>query len=57
MNDELYDFLEKYFYEINHVKYRKYFKEWIKNITDNQIIGFTNMMFAVKNNTYIFKNN
>lgn len=47
MTDELYNWLEKQFNYSNHVKYRKYFKEWISNITDNQIDGYRNQMTAI----------
>ena len=44
MERELYEWLEFRFYHDNHVKYRKYFKEWVINITQNQIDGFRRQM-------------
>jgi hypothetical protein len=46
MTEELYEWLEFRFYHDNHVKYRKYFKEWIDNITPNQIEGFYKQMIT-----------
>lgn len=45
-NDLLYTWLEKQFYYSNHTKYRKYFKEWISNITQDQLNGYRNQMNA-----------
>lgn len=44
MTKGLYDWLEFRFYRDNHIKYRKYFKEWVSNITPNQIEGFYKQM-------------
>lgn len=44
MERELYEWLEYRFYRDNHLKYRKYFKEWVTNITQNQIDGFRRQM-------------
>ena len=41
MNKDLYNWLEKEWRFNNHVKYQKYFKEWISNLTPDQITGFT----------------
>lgn len=46
ISEELYNWLEKEFYRCNHSKYRKYFKEWIENITDSQIDGFYKQMLC-----------
>lgn len=46
MTKELFEWLEFRFYHDNHVKYRKYFKEWIANITPNQIEGFYKQMIT-----------
>ena len=46
MNEQLSLWLEKEFYKCNHPKYHKYLKEWISNITDNQIEGFQKMMIG-----------
>lgn len=39
MNKSLYNYLEQMFYRDNHPKYRKYFKEWVDNLTPEQIEG------------------
>lgn len=44
MTKGLYEWLEFRFYRDNHIKYRKYFKEWVSNITPNQIEGFYKQM-------------
>ncbi len=44
MERELYEWLEYRFYRDNHLKYRKYFKEWVTNLTQNQIDGFRRQM-------------
>lgn len=46
-NKILEEWLEKQFYYSNHSKYHKYFKEWISNITEDQIQGYKNQMNAV----------
>lgn len=40
MNTVLYEWLREEFYNSNVSKYRKYFEEWVINITPNQIQGF-----------------
>lgn len=40
MNDILYEWIEKQFYYSNHKKYHKYFKEWVSNLTEDQIRYF-----------------
>lgn len=40
MTKELYNWLEKEWRFNNHVKYQKYFKEWVLNLTPDQISGF-----------------
>lgn len=37
MDGELYLYLENQWKENNTSKYQKYFKQWVKNLTDNQI--------------------
>lgn len=37
MDDQLYVYLKKEWKENNLPKYQKYFDEWVKNVTDNQI--------------------
>jgi hypothetical protein len=51
MNEDLYNWLEKMFMYSNIRKYRKYFKEWVDNITEGQIIGFERMRKA----DYVYK--
>ena len=46
MEKELYNWLEIHFYKDNIKKYHKYFKEWILNLTDNQIIGLKEQMIG-----------
>jgi hypothetical protein len=46
MNEDLYNWLEKMFMFSNIPKYRKYFKEWVDNITGEQIVGFERMRKA-----------
>lgn len=50
MTDRLYKWLETRWKYDNHKKYQKYFEEWISNITDSQIRGFSKMM--KKDNIY-----
>ena len=51
MNEELYNWLEKMFMYSNIQKYRKYFKEWVDNVTEDQLVGFERMMKA----DYVYK--
>ena len=44
MTKELYNWLELRFRQDNHPKYTRYFEEWISNITDDQILGFSKQM-------------
>ena len=44
MNEELRKYLEKEWKYNNHKKYQKYFTEWVKNITQNQIYYFRKQM-------------
>ena len=41
MTKELYEWLRERWYIDNHAKYRHLFEEWIKNITESQIEGFS----------------
>ena len=43
MTSELYKWLEEIWVRHNHTKYRKYFEEWICNLTPDQIEGFSKM--------------
>lgn len=40
MTEEMYTYLRQRFYRSNHTKYRKYFEEWVNNVTDNQLRYF-----------------
>jgi hypothetical protein len=44
MNEQLYQWLENEWRYSNHIKYQKYFKVWVKNLTKNQIFGFQKAM-------------
>ena len=44
MTEQLYTYLQLRFYNENHVKYHKYFEEWVQNITNNQIHYFNTEM-------------
>ena len=46
MNDVLYRWLQIEFFEANLSKYRKYFEEWVENITPEQIDGFQQQMIG-----------
>lgn len=46
MHKELYDWLQYEWKISNHVKYQKYFTEWVNNLTINQILGFDKMRLA-----------
>ena len=52
MTKELYNWLELRFRQDNHPKYTRYFEEWISNITDGQILGFSKQMYNDKNKVY-----
>ena len=41
MSEELYEKLKDEFYKSNHAKYRKYFEEWVSNITIEQILWWS----------------
>ena len=43
---KLYGWLQKEFYYSNHPKYKKYFEEWISNITIDQVDGFEKQMIG-----------
>lgn len=40
MTKILYNYLQERFYKNNHIKYRKYFDEWVNRITETQIDYF-----------------
>jgi hypothetical protein len=41
MSKELYDWLRFRWYKDNHPKYQHLFFEWVDNVTDDQILGFS----------------
>ena len=43
-NLNLHLYLQNEWIERNHPKYHHYFKEWVENITENQIYYFTKEM-------------
>lgn len=49
INTILFDYLRERFYRNNHAKYRKYFDEWISNITENQLFYFEKERISIKN--------
>ena len=49
MDRNLYEWLKNEWSISNHVKYQKYFQEWIEKLTPEQISGFNKM----KNADYI----
>jgi hypothetical protein len=48
VNDKVYRYLEEEWEKCNSKKYQKYFKEWIGNITENQIYYY-NKLWVRKN--------
>lgn len=44
LNQSIYTYLEVRYYQDNHAKYHKYFEEWVKNVTDNQLYYFNKDM-------------
>ena len=44
MTEQLYTYLQLRFYKENHIKFHKYFEEWVQNITNNQIHYFNTEM-------------
>ena len=46
MTDILYNWLKYQWVISNHAKYQQYFKEWVDNLTENQIIKFNEMRLA-----------
>jgi hypothetical protein len=43
MNDILYRYLDEEWRNNNSPKYQKYFKEWVVNLTDNQIYYYNKL--------------
>lgn len=50
MTQEMYIYLQQRFYRNNHAKYRKYFEEWIANVTDTQLMYFEKEKYRIENN-------
>lgn len=50
MSKEMYTYLQQRFYKNNHVKYRKYFEEWVQNVTEVQLMYFEKEKFHLDNN-------
>lgn len=50
MTEVIYEYLRKRFYKSNHAKYRKYFEEWVINLTESQIYYFKIEMENILNN-------
>lgn len=50
MNQKLYDWLRIEFYRGNHAKYKHLFDEWVSNLTQSQIDGFSKQMYNKENN-------
>lgn len=44
MDKDLYEWLRSHFMRDNHPKYRKYFDEWVSNVTEKQLVGFQHDM-------------
>lgn len=53
MEEDILNWLEIQFYRDNHKKYHKYFQEWVKNITLNQIDGFREQMIGIQTQSKI----
>lgn len=51
-NVNLYEWLKHEWEISNHAKYKKYFQEWLDNLTHEQLLGFNRM----KNSDYINHN-
>lgn len=52
MVQELKEYLKKEWKYNNHNKYQKYFDEWVKNLTNNQIYHFRKQMIKAKKKNY-----
>ncbi len=56
MTQELFEHLRQQFYWNNHTKYRKYFDEWVNNLTPTQIEYFEIEKENIKNLAKFNKN-
>ena len=50
INETLFSYLRERFYKNNHAKYRKYFDEWINNVTKSQLYYFEIERMNIINN-------
>lgn len=50
MTKVMYEYLKQRFYRNNHAKYRKYFDEWVSNVTETQIDYFEKEKYRIENN-------
>lgn len=50
MDKAMYEYLRKRFYQNNHVKYRKYFEEWVNNVSNIQLMYFEKEKYRLENN-------
>lgn len=50
INETLFYYLRERFYKNNHAKYRKYFDEWINNVTESQLYYFEIERMNIINN-------
>lgn len=50
MTEEMYTYLQQRFYRNNHAKYRKYFEEWVQNVTETQLMYFEKEKYHLDNN-------
>jgi hypothetical protein len=57
MTSELYEHLKQQFYLNNHAKYKKYFEEWVSNLTSIQIEYFEIEKENIKNLAKFLKKN
>lgn len=49
MTKEMYTYLQQRFYRNNHVKYYKYFEDWVQNVTEVQLMYFEKEQFRLSN--------
>lgn len=53
MTKEMYTYLQQRFYRNNHAKYRKYFEEWVSNVTETQLMYFEKEKYHIENNVIL----
>lgn len=49
VTSKLRNWLQYQWLKCNHPKYHHLFDEWVSNITESQILGFTKQMFNLEN--------